>query len=50
MQRPLVYIKLTGGDVTKANSGVLDRIVIEVRILAQKALTLPLILRRMTAL
>jgi len=29
--RPLVYIKLTGGDVTKANSGVLDRIVIEVR-------------------
>jgi len=27
--RPLVYIKLTGGDVTKANSGVLDRIVIE---------------------
>ena len=31
LQRPLVYIKLTGGDVTKANSGVLDRIVIEVR-------------------
>jgi len=31
VQRPLVYIKLTGGDVTKANSGVLDRIVIEVR-------------------
>merc|ERR1712086_45290 len=29
VQRPLVYIKLTGGDVTKANSGVLDRIVIE---------------------
>lgn len=27
--RPLVYIKLAGGDVTKANSGVLDRIVIE---------------------